>query len=65
MIYKFRFISRINQLAKLIGFRQMICFINLRLTVGVPAAACPKHTLIMKANVVHNGELIAPPGSNR
>ena len=36
----------------------MICFINLRLTVGVPAAACQKHTLIMKANVVHSGELI-------
>ena len=55
---KFRFISRINQLAKLIDFRQVICFINLRLTVSVPAAACQKHTLIMKANVVHNGELI-------
>lgn len=28
--------------------------IDLRLSVGIPAAVCQKYSLIMKANIIHN-----------
>ena len=52
------YFSRINRLAKRVRFRQMAGFIDLRLAVGIPAAAYQQHSLVMKANIIHNGKLI-------